>query len=155
MPIRVYVFLVPDWQQQKENMKDSKNDNKLASKPEKKSRKKPRRRFVPVHIKTSPKDNKVVLNQEICYKDVIVPKGYKSDGLTKILNKYPPNCARAYFVHDLICEGVLSMKTGRKIPRKTGDIYFKEILKLDGVGKFKINRMYWAISAFRILTFKK
>ena len=106
------------------------------------------KKFVPVNIRTLPKESKIMVTAPVEYKDVIVPVNYVSDGLTKLINKYAPNCIRAALVHDYICET-------KCLPRKTGDRYFLEILKLDGVGAFKRYRMYYAVRGYAILTFKK
>jgi CTP:phosphocholine cytidylyltransferase-like protein len=104
--------------------------------------------FVSVCTRTIPERNLIQVSEEVMYKNITVPVGYISDGLTKLINKYAPNCIRAALVHDYICS------TGC-LTRKTGDKYFEEILKLDGVGWFKRKRMYWAVRSYAIVTFKK
>lgn len=105
-------------------------------------------KFVHIYAETVPEVNRIKTYAPIKYKEVTVPVGYVSDGLTKLVNKYSPNCLRAALVHDFICET-------RCLPRKTGDQYFLEILKLDGVKWFKRNRMYYAVRAYAIATGKK
>lgn len=106
------------------------------------------KKYISVNLRTDPKKNRLVVNRGFAYKEVFIPQGYTSDGLTKLINKYQPNCLRAAIVHDYVCDT-------HCIPRKKGDEYFREILKLDGVGRFQRNRYYWAVCTYRILTFKK
>ena len=106
------------------------------------------RQFVPVFFKTDPEANRIVTLLPVRYKDVCVPSNYMSDGLTKLLNKYRPNCLRAAVVHDFICETEC-------LSRKTGDKYFYEILRLDGVSKFTARKYWLAVRAYAIVTFKK
>jgi len=105
-------------------------------------------KYVPVYFKTDPRNNRVITLLAIRYKDVTVPAGYRSDGLTKLLNKYQPNCLRAAVVHDWICET-------KCLPRKTGDKYFYELLRLDGVGRFQARKYWLAVRAYALVTFKK
>ncbi len=136
-------------------MDSKKQGNQMSSLKVKNFRKNPQRKFISVHIITSPKDNRIILTKSISYKDCVVEVGFNSDGLTKIFNKYEPRCIRAALIHDKICDGTISTTTGERIPRKTGDEYFLELLKLDGVGWLKRKRYFWAVSAYRIATFKK
>jgi hypothetical protein len=60
------------------------------------------------------------------YKDVVVPKGYKTDGLTYkfrllgiFLNKYDPRFIKAAVVHDYLCD---------KEKYSKADQYFRELL---------------------------
>jgi len=106
------------------------------------------RKNVSIVIRIYPFDNKVSNFFSITYKDITVPRGYRSDGLTKLINKYKPNCLRAAFFHDYICDT-------KCLPRKTGDRYFHEILLLDGVNRFKARIMWLAVRSYAIATFKK
>ena len=105
-------------------------------------------KFVPVLVETDPESNRIINRRTMNYKGVTVPAGYRSDGLTKLVNKYQPRCLRAALVHDYICETKCR-------PRKEGDQYFYEILRLDGCGWWQAKRYYWAVSAYRVATFKK
>jgi hypothetical protein len=105
-------------------------------------------RNVSIFIKTHPVENRISNFVPISYKGVTVPAGYMSDGLTKLINKYQPRCLRAAFVHDYICETKI-------LPRKTGDIYFYEIMRLDSVSAVKARGMYLAVRAYAVITFKK
>jgi len=106
------------------------------------------RKNVPVYIKTDPKSNRVISLLPIRYKKVCVPGNYRSDGLTKLINKYKPRCLRAAIVHDFICET-------KCLPRKLGDQYFHEIMLLDSVHRFNARGLWLAVRAYAIATFKK
>ena len=105
-------------------------------------------KYVPIFIKVHPLENKISPFLPIHYKGTIVPAAFMSDGLTKLLNKYQPRCLRAAFVHDFICETKI-------LPRATGDLYFYEIMKLDGVREFKARAFYLAVRTYAVITFKK
>jgi len=92
--------------------------------------------------------NRIVLAETLKYKNITVPAGYVSDGLTKLLNKYQPYCLRAAVVHDYCCEV-------KPVPRKIGDQYFLEIMEEDGVPYFKRLRFYYAVRAYAIAMGKK
>lgn len=106
------------------------------------------RKYVPVFFKTDPKANRVITLAPLSYKKVRVPAGYQSDGLTKLVNKYRPNCLRAAVIHDYAIDS-------KCITRKLADKYFYEILRLDGVNKLRAKKYYFAVSFYRIITFKK
>ena len=107
-----------------------------------------KRKFIPIHIKTSPMDNRIILTREIRYKKIAVPKGYKSDGLTKLINKYSPDCLRAALIHDYCCET-------KCISRKKADRYFYELLRLDGVKWLRAKRYYLAVRVYATIAFKR
>lgn len=51
------------------------------------------------------------LVEEFRYKDIVVPKGFRTDGLTikirllyMFIGKYDPRCIEAAVVHDYLCE---------------------------------------------------
>ena len=106
------------------------------------------RKNVPVYIKTDPKTNRIITLAPIRYKNVYVPAGYSSDGLTKLINKYQPRCLRAAIVHDFICET-------KCLSRKIGDQYFHEIMLLDSVRKFKARGLWLGVRAYAIAFFKR
>ncbi len=108
----------------------------------------PERKNVSVYFKTDPKANRVITLLPLRYKKIRVPAGYQSDGLTKLINKYQPRCLRAAVIHDFICET-------KCLPRKTGDQYFYEILRLDGVSSFRARRYWLVVRAYAIITSKK
>lgn len=101
-----------------------------------------------IYLRTDVETNRYVVTKPIIYKDVTVPPDYMTDGLTKKLNKYTPNCMRAACVHDYVC-------STKCIPRKTGDLYFYEILTEDKVYLLKRTIMYMVARFFAIITLKK
>ena len=110
--------------------------------------KKPRKiKYLPVHIKTDPRNNMIILNRELRYKDVTVPRLYKSDGMSKLINKFPPDCIRASIFHDYCCDT-------NCISRKRADRYFYELLRLDGVSWFRARRYYYAVRLYATVTLK-
>lgn len=106
------------------------------------------RKNVPVYFKTDPKAKRLITLLPLRYKKAYVPAGYQSDGLTKAVNKYQIRCLRAAVIHDFICET-------KCLPRKVGDQYFYEVLRLDGVSKFQARRYWLFVRAYAIVTFKK
>ena len=106
------------------------------------------RKFVSISFTTNPKTNRILTNDEITYKEVRVPPRYQSDGMTKLVNKYKPRHLRAAVVHDYICET-------KCLPRKVGDQYFYEILRLDGASRFMARAFWLFVRGYAIATFKK
>ena len=105
-------------------------------------------KFVPIIIEVLPQLNMIRTYKGNSYKIVYVPAGYCSDGLTKLINKFQPQCLRAAIFHDYICETHV-------LPRITGDRYFHEIMLLDGTPPWKARLMWLAVRSYAVATFKK
>jgi len=77
----------------------------------------------------SPKGNKYVTTAPLVYKDVIVPAGYETDGITYklrvaglFINKFDPRYITAAIVHDYMTDND---------EWELGNQYFEEILPND------------------------
>ena len=82
------------------------------------------------------------LSQNLAYKDVVVPKGFLTDGISYkfrifalFVNKYDPRYITAVVIHDYLCD------IGEY---KKADQYFKELLPNDWRGRLmpKLTKRY-------------
>ena len=76
-------------------------------------------------VVTPTTDNKYLIEQKIIYKDITIPKGYKTNGANvprlfwSIIPPFKPKYLPAVIVHDYLCDAEEYVKA---------DKYFKEIL---------------------------
>lgn len=97
------------------------------------------KKFIRVVILDRPLDYK----SDILGKILVIPVGFSSDGASVprfMWSIYPPFglYLEAAVVHDWLCEHhIVDSKTAAKI--------FREAMKVCGVGKWKRNKMYWAV----------
>jgi len=86
--------------------------------------------------------------EPITHRGVTTPVPYKSDGLTKIFNKYKPRSIMGAIWHDYCCETMcISWKEAAK--------GMKELWKENGVSLIRRNYMYSGVRAWGWVSFKK
>ena len=104
------------------------------------------------NISPAPIAGKYILTNCIGYKwektFILVKKGLVTDGAsipricwTTTGSPFLPSYIRAAIIHDYL------YKT-QKIPRKTVDGIFRDILKEDGISFYQRSKMYWALRSF-------
>lgn len=103
-------------------------------------------------VKLQPlKSHKFKLLDDLKYKDVVVPKGYKTNGadIPRVFwSFYPPNRSDflpAVIIHDYLCE--------RQEYRKADDL-FEECLKELGVKRFDVVVLVGAVRLYHKLRYK-
>jgi hypothetical protein len=89
-----------------------------------------------------------ILDDDLCYQsdiagDVIVPLGFASDGASVprfLWSMFPPfgKYLEAAFVHDWFC-------VTHAVDSVTAAKVFREAMEVCGVGKWRRNKMYWAV----------
>ena len=94
-------------------------------------------------VKLSPlPDKKFIVLEDIKYKEVVVSKGYKTNGadVPRIFwSFYPPNnpdYLPAVIIHDYMCD----MGQYEK-----GDLYFREILREIGISSLSVFILYYGV----------
>jgi len=105
------------------------------------------------HIVVTPTpDNKYVIHKQILYKDITVPKGYKTNGANvprlfwSIIPPFKPKYLPAVIVHDYLCD---------KEEYKKADEHFKACLECLNVSKFTRYIMYYAVRIYHIIRYRK
>jgi len=97
------------------------------------------------------KNHKFKLIKSVKYKDITIPKGFRTDGASVpriFWSLFPPNrtdylpCA---VIHDYLCD---------KGEYKKADKYFYECLKKLQVDKFSRDLMYYAVRIYHFLKYK-
>ena len=94
--------------------------------------------------------DKFELVEDYHYSNVIVPKGYKTNGanVPRILwSIFPPNSPEylsAVVVHDYLCD---------KSSYKLADELLKEMMSELGVAKWKILLFYYSVRAYHIIKY--
>ena len=88
-------------------------------------------------MKLEPKGTKYVLAEEYTYKDLVIPVGTPTDGISYkfrvvalFINKYDPRYIEAVMVHDYLCE---------LEQYKKADKYFEELLPNDALSKVMVS----------------
>ena len=95
-------------------------------------------------------DNKYLIEQKIIYKDITIPKGYKTNGANvprlfwSIIPPFKPKYLPAVIVHDYLCDAEEYVKA---------DEYFKEIL-LNIENSFITNCMVKAVNIYHKISIK-
>ena len=98
------------------------------------------------------KNHKFKLAEEVWYKDIVIPKGFRTDGASVprlFWFIFPPNrtdylpCA---IIHDYLCD---------KGEYRKADEYFKECLKELKVDKFSRTIMYLAVRLYHLIKYKQ
>ena len=103
-------------------------------------------------VKLQPlKSHKFKLLDDLCFKDVVVPKGFKTNGadIPRIFwSIYPPNRSDflpAVIIHDYLCD---------KGEYKRADDLFEECLKELGVNRFDVVVLVGAVRLYHKLRYK-
>ena len=95
-------------------------------------------------------DNKYLIEQKIIYKDITIPKGYKTNGANvprlfwSIIPPFKPKYLPAVIVHDYLCDEKKYVKA---------DKYFKEIL-LNIENSFITKCMVKAVNIYHKIRYK-
>jgi hypothetical protein len=99
------------------------------------------------------KDNRVQLVKEVKYKDITIPKGYKSDGasipyIAKIFNiaRFRMDYLPCAIIHDYLCD---------LEQYKKADKYFCECLRKLKISKLTRKTMYYAVRMYHLVKYKQ
>ena len=101
-------------------------------------------------VVTPTTDNKYLIQQKIIYKDITIPKGYKTNGANvprlfwSIIPPFKPKYLPAVIVHDYLCDAEEYVKA---------DKYFKEIL-LSIENSFITKNMVKAVSIYHKIRYR-
>ena len=99
-------------------------------------------------FKTDCKNNRIIAIESVSHRNVVTPTHYRSDGLTKLFNKYQPRGLRGAVWHDYCAEtGIIGWKEAA--------IGAREIWEEDGVSWFTRNRWYAGVRTWGFVKFKK
>jgi len=97
------------------------------------------------------KDNKVKLKRSIRYKDIIIPKGFRSNGasipfIAKLfgIDKFRMDYLPCVIIHDYLC----SLQQYKK-----ADEYFKKSMLELHIDKFSMWIMYYSVRIYHILKY--
>ena len=96
--------------------------------------------------------NRYIVNNELTYKEVVVPVGYVTNGadIPRIFwSLFPPNRSDylpAVIIHDYMCDNC---------DRMVANKYFEEILVELGVGKFSRIALTGAVNLYTMFVYRK
>jgi len=99
-------------------------------------------------FQTDCKRNRIIAIESVHHRGVTTPNHYRSDGLTKLVNKYQPRGLRGGVWHDYCCET-------QCIGWKEAAIGAREIWKEDGVSWFTRNKWFNGVRLWGWVSFKK